>query len=42
MKNRHILLVEDNPDNMKLTLRALVKSRVINELIVAQDGVSAE
>lgn len=41
MKNKIILLVEDNPDDVKLTLRALKKSNILNEVVVAQDGVEA-
>lgn len=41
MKNKHILLVEDNPDDVKLTLRALKKNNILNEVVVAQDGVEA-
>lgn len=41
MKNKVILLVEDNPDDVKLTLRALKKSNVLNEVVVAQDGAEA-
>jgi CheY-like chemotaxis protein len=41
MKNKVILLVEDNPDDVKLTLRALKKSNIKNEVIVAGDGVEA-
>jgi len=41
MKNKVILLVEDNPDDVKLTLRALKKSNILNEVAVAQDGVEA-
>ena len=36
-----ILLVEDNPDDEALTLRALRKSNVINGVVVARDGVEA-
>ncbi len=36
-----ILLVEDNPADIKLTQRALKKSYVANELIVAHDGQQA-
>lgn len=41
MKNKIILLVEDNPDDVKLTLRALKKSNIMNEVIVVGDGVEA-
>jgi len=41
MKKKHILLVEDNPDDVRLTMRALHKSRILNEVVVAQDGVEA-
>ncbi|MDI7246095.1 MAG: response regulator [Bacillota bacterium] len=36
-----ILLVEDNPDDVTLTLRALKKSNVLNEVVVARDGQEA-
>lgn len=36
-----ILLVEDNPDDEKLTLRAFKKSNIKNELVIARDGVEA-
>ncbi len=38
---RQILLVEDNPDDIMLTLRALQKSNVVNEVITARDGEEA-
>lgn len=38
---RPILLVEDNPDDEELTLRALRKNGIANEIIVAHDGVEA-
>jgi len=41
MKEKHILLVEDDPDDVKLTLKALEKSRVANRVKVVQDGVEA-
>jgi two-component system response regulator len=36
-----ILLVEDNPDDEELTLRALKKNNIQNEVVVAHDGVEA-
>ncbi len=36
-----ILLVEDNPDDEALTLRALKKNNIRNEVVVARDGVEA-
>lgn len=36
-----ILLVEDNPDDEALTLRAFSKNKITNEIIVARDGVDA-
>jgi two-component system, response regulator len=41
MNPRTILLVEDNPSDIGLTKRALEKSRIANELIVAEDGQEA-
>ncbi len=41
MKDKVILLIEDNPDDVKLTLRALKKSNILNEVVVASDGVRA-
>lgn len=41
MKTRHILLVEDNPDDVELTFRALRKSKILNEIVLANDGVEA-
>ena len=41
MHNKVILLVEDNPRDEALTLRALKKSNVANEVAVARDGVEA-
>src|SRR5713226_8622822 len=36
-----ILLVEDNPKDEALTLRALKKNNILNEVYVARDGVEA-
>lgn len=41
MDNKTILLVEDNPDDEALTLRALKRNNILNEVIVARDGAEA-
>lgn len=41
MHAKTILLVEDNPDDEALTLRALKKNNIMNEVIVARDGAAA-
>ncbi len=41
MSPQPILLVEDNPDDVSLTLRAFRKNHILNEVIVARDGVEA-
>src|SRR2546423_716861 len=41
MKDKVILLVEDNPRDEALTRRALSKSNIVNEVVVARDGVEA-
>jgi CheY-like chemotaxis protein len=41
MDDRVILLVEDNPDDEALTLRALKQVNMVNEIVVAHDGVEA-
>jgi two-component system response regulator len=38
---KNILLVEDNQSDVDLTRRALEKARILNELVVASDGVEA-
>jgi len=39
--NKVILLVEDNPDDVALTLRAFQRSHLMNPIAVARDGVEA-
>jgi two-component system response regulator len=41
VEEKVILLVEDNPDDVLLTRRALQKSQMTNRLAVAKDGVEA-
>jgi CheY-like chemotaxis protein len=41
MQGKTILLVEDNPDHEALTLRALRKSNIMNEIVVMHDGQEA-
>lgn len=41
IESKVILLVEDNPSDVGLTKRALTKARIVNELIVAEDGEEA-
>jgi CheY-like chemotaxis protein len=41
MKNNVIMLIEDNPDDEALTVRALKKYKIVNEVVVARDGVEA-
>lgn len=41
MKNKIILLVEDNADDVQLTKHALQKNNIMNPLVVANDGAEA-
>jgi CheY-like chemotaxis protein len=41
MSRKSILLVEDNPDDVDLTLRAFQRNQLANEVIVATDGEEA-
>jgi two-component system response regulator len=41
MEEKIILLVEDNPDDVELTLRAFKKNNILNPVIIAKDGVEA-
>jgi len=40
-ENKTILLVEDNPDDVALTLRAFKRSHLMNPVVVVRDGVEA-
>ncbi len=41
MDDKIILLADDNPDDVKMTLRAFRKANISNEVAVARDGVEA-
>ncbi len=41
MKEKPILLVEDNKDDIELTLMAFEQARITNPVVVAKDGVQA-
>ncbi|MDZ8053590.1 MAG: response regulator [Aulosira sp. ZfuVER01] len=41
VSNKMILLVEDNPDDEALAIRALRRNHISNEIVVARDGVEA-
>jgi len=41
MSAKTILLVEDNPDDEELTLRALRQAKIANDVLVARDGSEA-
>ncbi|XHS79826.1 response regulator [Burkholderiaceae bacterium UC74_6] len=40
-ESKEILLVEDNPDDVALTLRAFKRSHLMNPIVVVRDGVEA-
>ncbi|GMU46540.1 MAG: hypothetical protein AMXMBFR26_13220 [Porticoccaceae bacterium] len=41
MSEKVILLVEDNPDDVELTLHAFASNRILNPVVTARDGVEA-
>jgi len=41
LNSKIILLIEDNPSDIALTQRALERARIVNQLVVAQDGQEA-
>ena len=41
MRENFILLVEDNLDDVELTMRALKKANITNKMVVARDGAEA-
>jgi two-component system response regulator len=41
MMDKYILLIEDNPGDIELTRRALRKGKILNELVVVEDGQEA-
>lgn len=41
MNDKTILLVEDNPNDATLTIQALKKHKLVNEVVLARDGVEA-
>jgi two-component system response regulator len=41
IRDETILLVEDNPDDIELTMRAFRKNNIANSVVVARDGVEA-
>ncbi len=41
MQDKYVLLIEDNPDDVALTLRALKKHKITNNIVVTCDGAEA-
>jgi CheY-like chemotaxis protein len=41
LSSKMILIVEDNPDDEALAIRALRRNKIINDIVVAHDGVEA-
>jgi two-component system, response regulator len=41
MEKSIIMVVEDNQDDLDLTLRAFAKNNILNEIVIARDGVEA-
>ncbi len=41
MEEKTILLIEDNPDDIDLTLRAFKKNKIVNKIVIARDGEEA-
>ena len=41
MKITRILLVEDNPDDIRITERALKEAKIVNKLLIVRDGQEA-
>ena len=41
LSEKKILLIEDNPDDVELTIRALTKNNIANKVEVAMDGSEA-
>jgi len=41
LQSKVVLLVEDNPDDVELTLRAFKKYNIMNEVVIVSDGAEA-